>query len=76
MRYACIHVYPVGSIELGRRNVSHYLQSENKKGFSNRCLGILTWKSHSSILPVQRIFFPPEYGPLAAVTPGTPEGLC
>ncbi len=39
------------------------------------------WDSHpalprSAYYKSKGYYFPPEYGPLAAVTPGTPGGLC
>jgi gamma-glutamyltranspeptidase/glutathione hydrolase len=46
------------------------------KVFSIDALGFAPTGATPSFFKSKGYYFPPEYGPLAAVTPGTPGGLC
>jgi gamma-glutamyltranspeptidase / glutathione hydrolase len=47
-----------------------------KKVFSINALGFAPTGATVDFYKSKGYYFPPEYGPLAAVTPGTPGGLC
>lgn len=49
---------------------------KTKKVISIDALGFAPAKATVSYYHSRGFFFPPEYGPLAAITPGTPGGLC
>jgi gamma-glutamyltranspeptidase/glutathione hydrolase len=49
---------------------------KTKKVFSIDALGFAPGAATVSYYRSRGYYFPPEYGPLAAVTPGTPGGLC
>lgn len=49
---------------------------KTKKVFSIDALGFAPGKATTDYYKSKGYYFPPEYGPLAAVTPGTPGGLC
>ena len=47
-----------------------------KKVIAINALGVAPTGANPAFFQKQGSMFPPEYGPLAAVTPGTPGGLC
>jgi gamma-glutamyltranspeptidase/glutathione hydrolase len=49
---------------------------KTKKVISIDALGFAPGKATAALYKSKGYYFPPEYGPLAAVTPGTPGGLC
>jgi gamma-glutamyltranspeptidase / glutathione hydrolase len=49
---------------------------KTKKVLSIDALGFAPGKATAAYYKSKGYYFPPEYGPLAAVTPGTPGGLC
>ncbi len=49
---------------------------KTKKVISIDALGFAPGKATADYYRSRGYFFPPEYGPLAAITPGTPGGLC
>ena len=49
---------------------------KTKKVISIDALGFAPAKATVAYYRSRGYFFPPEYGPLAAITPGTPGGLC
>jgi gamma-glutamyltranspeptidase/glutathione hydrolase len=49
---------------------------KTKKVISIDALGFAPGAATSALYKSKGYYFPPEYGPLAAVTPGTPGGLC
>ena len=49
---------------------------KTKKVISIDALGFAPGKATAAFYRSKGYYFPPEYGPLAAVTPGTPGGLC
>ena len=49
---------------------------KTKKVISIDALGFAPGAATASFYRSKGYYFPPEYGPLAAVTPGTPGGLC
>jgi gamma-glutamyltranspeptidase / glutathione hydrolase len=49
---------------------------KTKKVISIDALGFAPGKATTAYYKSKGYYFPPEYGPLAAVTPGTPGGLC
>jgi gamma-glutamyltranspeptidase/glutathione hydrolase len=49
---------------------------KTKKVISIDALGFAPGKATVAYYHSRGYFFPPEYGPLAAITPGTPGGLC
>ena len=49
---------------------------KTKKVISIDALGFAPGAATVSYYKSKGYYFPPEYGPLAAVTPGTPGGLC
>ena len=49
---------------------------KTKKVFSIDALGFAPGAATAAYYRSKGYYFPPEYGPLAAVTPGTPGGLC
>ena len=49
---------------------------KTKKVISIDALGFAPGKATTAYYHSRGYFFPPEYGPLAAITPGTPGGLC
>jgi gamma-glutamyltranspeptidase / glutathione hydrolase len=49
---------------------------KTKKVISIDALGFAPGAATVSLYRSKGYYFPPEYGPLAAVTPGTPGGLC
>jgi gamma-glutamyltranspeptidase/glutathione hydrolase len=49
---------------------------KTKKVISIDALGFAPEKATVAYYKSKGYYFPPEYGPLAAVTPGTPGGLC
>jgi gamma-glutamyltranspeptidase/glutathione hydrolase len=49
---------------------------KTKKVISIDALGFAPGKATAAFYRSRGYFFPPEYGPLAAITPGTPGGLC
>ena len=49
---------------------------KTKKVISIDALGFAPGKATAAYYRSRGYFFPPEYGPLAAITPGTPGGLC
>ena len=49
---------------------------KTKKIISIDALGFAPGKATVTYYHSRGYFFPPEYGPLAAITPGTPGGLC
>lgn len=49
---------------------------KTKKVVAINALGVAPTGATAEFFKKQGFHFPPEYGPLAAVTPGTPGGLC
>ena len=49
---------------------------KTKKVISIDALGFAPGAATAALYRSKGYYFPPEYGPLAAVTPGTPGGLC
>jgi gamma-glutamyltranspeptidase / glutathione hydrolase len=49
---------------------------KTKKVIAIDALGFAPGKATAAYYRSRGYFFPPEYGPLAAITPGTPGGLC
>jgi len=49
---------------------------KTKKVISIDALGFAPGRATAAYYRSKGYYFPPEYGPLAAVTPGTPGGLC
>jgi gamma-glutamyltranspeptidase/glutathione hydrolase len=49
---------------------------KTKKVISIDALGFAPGSATSAYYRSRGYYFPPEYGPLAAITPGTPGGLC
>jgi gamma-glutamyltranspeptidase / glutathione hydrolase len=49
---------------------------KTKKVISIDALGFAPGEATAAYYKSKGYYFPPEYGPLAAVTPGTPGGLC
>jgi gamma-glutamyltranspeptidase / glutathione hydrolase len=49
---------------------------KTKKVMAIDALGFAPGKATAAYYRSRGYFFPPEYGPLAAITPGTPGGLC
>jgi len=47
-----------------------------KKVISIKCIGVAPTGATAEFFKSKGYDYPPEYGPLAAVTPGTPGGLC
>lgn len=49
---------------------------KTKKVIAINALGVAPTGATPDFFKKQQMLFPPEYGPLSAVTPGTPGGLC
>jgi len=65
----------VGHALLGRRDPGADLQPETGKVIGINALGVAPTGATPEFFHKKGMNYPPEFGPLAAVTPGTPGGL-
>ena len=58
--------------QLGRRDAGAHLQPADEEGHRHQRARCRADRRDAGVLPAKGMEYPPEYGPLAAVTPGTP----
>ncbi len=66
----------MGRIELGWRNQALIYNPKTEKVIAINALGVAPTGATPEFFKAKGYAFPPEYGPLAAITPGTPGGIC
>ena len=67
--------HDVGHALLGRRDAGAHLQPAHGKVIGINALGVAPTGATPDFYQAKGMKYPPEYGPLAAVTPGTPGGI-
>ena len=76
LRHARRRRHHVGHARLGRRNPGAHLQPEDEEGHRHQRARRRADRRDAGVSTrAKGMDYPPEYGPLAAVTPGTPGGL-
>jgi gamma-glutamyltranspeptidase/glutathione hydrolase len=75
LRHARCHLDDVGHPRLGRRDAGADLQPGHAKVMGINAMGVRPTGATPEFFRERGMVYPPEYGPLAAVTPGTPGGL-
>ena len=63
------------TLSLGRRDAGAHLQPAHGKVIGINALGVAPTGATPEFFKSKGMTYPPEFGPLAAVTPGTPGGL-
>ena len=72
---ACAMLGAVGHARLGRRNAGADLQPANEESRRHQRARRRADRRHTGVFRSRNMPYPPEFGPLAAVTPGTAGGL-
>ena len=75
LRHDCGDRNDVGRIELGRETQALIYNPNTGKVIGVNALGVAPTGATPEFFRAKGMKYPPEYGPLAAVTPGTPGGI-